>query len=260
MNPFFTDTHAHISMLANERELPVKLLLEQLKVAQVNQIITISGNSGELLFSHAQTEIFKESDIELFCAAGIHPHEAEKQSEDFEWLYDNSDNIIAIGECGLDFHYDFSPREIQKKVFRKMIEISIELEKPLIIHARSAERDAMKILLEYDMANKDVLFHCYTGDTKAAEAVLNHGWYISISGIATFKKSDDIREILRMIPDSRLLLETDSPFLAPAPFRGKLNTPALIPHLYKRAAEERNIDIALLANQIRENTHRFFHT
>ncbi|MCK5809150.1 TatD family hydrolase [bacterium] len=260
MKNFFTDTHAHIAMLLQDEdsELTAESLIEKLTEAEVKRIISISGHSDELLFSHSQIELFSHAGIELLCSAGIHPHEAEAEGENIQWLYDNADKIIAVGESGLDFHYDFSPREIQRKVFRKMIEISIELEKPLIIHARSAESEAIDILLNQGMRNKRVLFHCYTGDLKTAEAIISHGWYISISGIATFKKGDDIREILRMIPEDKLLLETDSPYLAPAPFRGKINTPALIPHLYIKAAEERQCDVKTLTEIITANTNRFF--
>lgn len=258
MSISFTDTHAHISMIANERALSLAIIIERCLEADVDSIITISGDADELRFSLDQQHLFAAAGIDLFCSGGIHPHESEKQQDDYQWLYENRNNIIAIGESGLDFHYDFSPKEIQRKVFRKMIEIAIELKKPLIVHARSAELEAMQILLEYDMADKNVLFHCYTGEQKTAEMVLEHGWYISISGIATFKNSDDIRDILKIIPDNRLLLETDSPFLAPAPFRGKLNTPALVPHLYKRAAEEREVELAQLAEQVKQNTSTFF--
>lgn len=258
MTCFFTDTHAHIFTLIKERDVSPQMLIELSVEARVTKILSISGESKELSLSLEQQKTFKLAGIDLFCAAGIHPHDAEKQDGDIKWIYDNAPNIVAIGESGLDFHYDFSPREIQEKVFRKMVKIAIELNKPLIIHARSAEKKAIEILLELGMKNKKVLFHCYTGDVETAKTVLSYGWYISISGIATFKKSDDIREILCMIPDDKLLLETDAPFLAPAPCRGKLNTPALIPHLYKRAAEERDTDVDSLAHLVWTNTQRFF--
>lgn len=258
MTCFFTDTHAHIFTLIKEREISPELLIEQCVAAHVTKIVAISGESDELRLSLEQQKKFKLAGVDLFCSAGIHPHDAEKLDGDTAWIYDNASQISAVGESGLDFHYDFAPREIQEKVFRKMVEIAIELKKPLIIHARSAEKKAMEILLERGMKDKKVLFHCYTGDLETAKTVVSHGWHISLSGIATFKKSDDIREILRMIPDEKLLLETDAPFLAPAPFRGKLNTPALIPHLYKRAAEERETDVDSLAHLVWTNTQRFF--
>ena len=177
-------------------------------------------NTAIVSFDAADTDEIPD-DINRF-SIGLHPWSvtAESLNNDLRKVafFAENSRCAAIGECGL-VRIKWGFPEPQTEAFIRQIEIANSAKKPLIIHARSAERDAMEILLEYNMAEKDVLFHCYTGDIETAEVVLSHGWYISISVIATFKKSDDIREILCIIPDNRLLLETDSPFLTPTPLR-----------------------------------------
>jgi len=253
----FIDSHAHQSMLIQERNISSDQIIKELKEKSVLTVLNISGNDKELDHALSLNEIFKSNGIKLFHAAGVHPHEAEKASEDYTWIRNSSSKILAIGEVGLDFYYDFSPEKNQEKVFRSMIELSIELEKPLIIHGRSAEKRAVNIIKEYGNDLK-VLFHCYTGDMKTALEIVETGWLISFSGILTFKKSTDFHEILKTIGISKVLFETDSPFLAPVPFRGKVNTPAKVFHVYDFASKLFEIDINEIAKTVSNNFNDFF--
>ena len=254
----FIDSHAHLSMLINERDVPSDFIITELKEKMVLSILNISGNDKELQHALSLRKHFESNGIKLFHAAGVHPHEAEKASEDYTWIRKNPSEILAIGEVGLDFHYNFSPEKEQEKVFRSMIELSIELQKPLIIHGRSAEKRAVDIIKEYGNDLKNVLFHCYTGDMKTALEIVETGWLISFSGILTFKKSTDFHEILKSIGTSKVLFETDSPFLAPVPFRGKVNTPAKVFHVYDFASKLLGIDINELAKTVSNNFNKFF--
>jgi len=244
-------------MLIKERDISPDLIITELKEKSVLTVLNMSGNDKELQHALTLNESFESNGIKLFHAAGIHPHEAEKASDDYTWIRNSSSKILAIGEVGLDFHYDFSPEKDQEKVFRSMIELSIELEKPIIIHGRSAEKRAVDIIKEYGN-DLNVLFHCYTGDMETALEIIETGWLISFSGILTFKKSTDFHEILKTIGISKILFETDSPFLAPVPFRGKVNTPAKVFHVYDFASKLLEIDINDLAKTVSDNFDKFF--
>lgn len=253
----FIDSHAHLSMLIHKRDIRSDLIITELKEKSVLSVLNISGNNEELQHALSLNKSFDSAQIKLFHAAGIHPHEAEKSSEDYTWIRKNSSEIVAIGEVGLDFHYNFSPAKEQEKILRNMIDLSIELKKPLIVHGRSAEKRAVDIIREYRNDLK-VLFHCYTGDMKTALEIVEKGWLISFSGILTFKKSTDSHKILKAIGISKILFETDSPFLAPVPFRGKVNTPAKVFHVYDFASKLLGIDIDELAKAVSENFNDFF--
>ena len=254
----FIDSHAHLSMLIREKEIPSDQIIDELHEKNVSTVFNISGNKDELEHGLGLKNEFGSNKIRLFQAAGVHPHEAEKATDDYTWIIKNRSEIVAIGEVGLDFHYNFSPEKDQEKVFRSMIELSIELEKPLIIHGRSAEEHALKIIERYGSDVKNVLFHCYTGDRKTALRIIEKGWFISFSGILTFKKSTDFHDILKEIGTDQILFETDSPFLAPVPFRGKVNTPGKVFHVYEFASRllEKNIDE--IERKIADNIKEFF--
>ena len=170
---------------------------------------------------------------EVHCAIGVHPHDAKLFDEAAEQrlvdLAKGSSRVIAWGEIGLDYHYDHSPRDVQRKVFRRQLRIARSLNLPVIIHSREANDDTIQIVREeltgYDRAG---VLHCFGGTLEMAREAIELGFYISFAGTLTFKKADDLREIARQLPLERLLVETDCPYLTPVPFRGKRNEPARV--------------------------------
>ena len=251
----FIDSHAHLSMLINERKIHKDQIIQELNKNNVNTVLNISGNSRELSDAFELEEEFSLSGIKILHAAGVHPHEARK---DYSWIRENASKIVAIGEVGLDFYYDFSPRKDQEKVFRNMILLSIELNKPLIIHGRDAEERVVSILDEQEKEMKKVLFHCYTGKHDTALKIIGKNWLISFSGILTFKKSIEFHNILKDIGLNKVMFETDSPFLAPVPFRGKVNTPGKVYHVYEFASELLDINIGEIEQQVAGNFKDLF--
>ncbi len=255
----FTDTHAHLAMLTEDNALPPRELAQQCRESGVDTVVTICGNESEINRSFLLQPVFESVGVTVLIAAGIHPHEANSNKSFADTLRTHSDKLIAFGESGLDFHYTFSDEKTQNEVFRIMIALSIEFKKPLIIHARSGEAQALAMLRdEGAIGSVPVVFHCYTGDPDTARRIVDAGCFISLSGIVTFKNAEDIRSVARTVPEDLLLLETDSPFLAPHPFRGKHNTPALISHIYSRVAELRNVSVEQLAHLVSRNSKRFF--
>lgn len=255
----FIDTHAHIFMTVTERNISLESIIDELHENQVDTVLDICGSEHELEYHQSVKETFLKNNINFYAAAGIHPQESSNFIDsDILWIAKNKENIIAIGEVGLDFFYDFSPKEIQLKMLRKMIEQTIELEKPILIHGRCGEPLIFDMLNEYGFDKRKVLFHCYTGDLETAGKILKKGWNISFSGILTFKKSADVLEIFNHTNINNMFFETDSPFLAPVPFRGKPNTPGKVRHVYNFAADLLNMKQDDLAVQIRKNFNEFF--
>jgi TatD DNase family protein len=190
---------------------------------------------------------------------GAHPHEASAfgTSRDIPLIRDAlARGAVAIGECGLDYHYDNSPREVQRAVFEAQIALAAETGKPLVVHTRDAEDDTRAMIESAGRGVRGVL-HCYTGSLALAEAALALGWYISFSGIVTFKawKNDDV---VRAVPDDRILAESDSPYLAPVPNRGKTNEPAWVSHTVGRLAVVRGITASEMGIASIRNGREFF--
>jgi TatD DNase family protein len=195
----------------------------------------------------------------IFASVGIHPHDAKDFSDDIyvmlkEWT--GSKKVVAIGETGLDYHYDHSPRHVQKDVFMRHLQLAGETGLPVIVHSREANADTIDILRASGITRG--VLHCFSGDPDMAEKVMAMGFFISIAGPVTFKKADRLREIARMIPDDYLLVETDAPFLAPEPYRGKRNEPSFMLHTVNLIAELRGIRFEDLARITTLNAKRLF--
>ena len=207
------DNHCHLSENAEEEILKARKAL-------VTGFINV-GTDFE-----TSSEAIEKAKIlpDVWATAGVHPHEARKGLEGIEGLLEDS-NVVAVGEAGLDYHYDHSPRADQKKVFAEQIEMANKSELPLVIHTREAWEDTFKIL-DSEGVPKSIVFHCFTGGTIEAKECLERGAYLSFSGIITFKKSESLREAASECPLDRAMIETDSPYLTPVPFRGKKNEPA----------------------------------
>lgn len=196
----------------------------------------------------------------VFFTAGVHPHDAAS----FEPARDVAAiealvtrGAVAIGECGLDYHYDHSPRPLQRRAFAEQLTLARATGLPVVVHTREAEDDTLAMVREAGAAGVRGVLHCYTGSHHLAEIGLAAGWYVSFSGIVTFRKWDD-DALLRLVPDDRLLVESDSPYLAPVPNRGKRNEPAWVSFTVARVAAARGTDAAALAGQTAENARRCF--
>ena len=199
----------------------------------------------------------------IWHTAGIHPHKAgiDEFSTDFEKIkkYCLDKKCVGVGEAGLDYYYDFSPKKDQLNCFETQINVSQTINKPIVIHSRDADKDMEEILTSnYNENSFNGVLHCFTGSKKLAKAALDLGFYISFSGIVTFKNSKEIQDIASYIPADRYLIETDAPFLSPVPFRGKINEPKNTYYVAEFISKLRNISLDMVANQTRDNTLSLF--
>ena len=200
-------------------------------------------------------------ELEVPVSAGIHPHEARLATEA---IYDElralarEGRIVAIGEVGLDFHYDHSPRDVQREVFRRQIRLARDVGLPLIIHTREADEESAMILEQESAKEAGGVIHCFTGGEELARRALALGFYISFSGIATFPRAETIQAVARTVPEDRLLIETDSPFLAPPPHRGKRNEPAFVVEVARKVAGLRGTTAEAVGAAAKRNFDRLF--
>ena len=249
----FIDTHCHLDKLDST---PEEAIIEA-KQAGVQRMVTVSVDEPSLDFVSSMVQQFPE----VYGSVGLHPHDAAELTEDLEQkirkLALEEKKLIAIGETGLDYHYMYSSAEVQQQVFSKQLQLAVELNLPVIMHSREAETDTLNILQEIPVASLGVA-HSFTSSFEMAKTLIEMGWYIGINGIVTFKNAEDLREVVRWLPLDRLLLETDSPFLAPIPFRGKPNKPAHIPAIATFIAELRGISLEQLSEQTSANAQRLF--
>ncbi len=201
---------------------------------------------------------------DIFATAGVHPHEAAEAQEGFVdelRALAAHDKCVAIGECGLDYYYDHSPREVQQRVFAAQIGLAQELGLPLVIHVRDAWDDCLRLLKEGTDAGSERspgVIHCFSGTLAQAEASLELGFFISIPGIVTFSNPGELPEVVRRVPLDRLLVETDSPYLAPKPYRGKRNEPAYVAHVAACVAQLRGESVASIIEATGDNARRLF--
>lgn len=254
----FIDSHAHLD--SADFETDRRLVIQRAKAAGVSRILAIGSGTGPGTLDCAVqlAETFEELDASI----GIHPHEAALATgDDFRLLTELSTHstVVAWGEIGLDYHYDHSPREVQREVFARQLELAGERLLPVIIHTREAEEETLKLLQEHwGHAEIGGILHCYSGSLEFAQAGLEMGFLISFSGILTFPKANNIREVAKLVPMERLLIETDAPFLAPIPYRGKRNEPAYVAETAKVMAQVRETSIEVIARQTSENYRRLF--
>ncbi len=192
----------------------------------------------------------------VFASAGVHPHDASEGIDGIAELLAH-DAIVAVGECGLDYHYDHSPRAVQREVFAAQIELAHAHALPLIIHTREAWDDTFELLDAAGIPDRTV-FHCFTGGPDEADAALDRGAVLSFSGIVTFKNADDLRAAVARTPLDRLMVETDSPYLSPEPMRGRPNEPAYLPYVAAGVADVLRIELPTLADALWHTTHHFY--
>lgn len=241
----FIDSHCHLDYHGISPE-EVPAIMTRARAANVGLVVTIGITKPRF----AQTLKIAESDPNIFCCLGVHPHDAEKEGEDIteQELIELAAHpkVIGIGETGLDFYYNHAPREAQERVFRLHIRACIATGLPIVIHTRDAEDDTIRILSEEIAGHEGKLrgvLHCFSSNRAMAEYGLEIGFMISVSGMITFSKSQNIRDIIRDVPLDRLLIETDSPFLSPVPLRGKPCEPAYVIHTAKCLAEIKGVSL-----------------
>lgn len=254
----FVDAHSHLAMPAFEHDL--EEVLTRARDAGVHRLMTCATSLED---SESNVEIVRaHPDHGLVASAGFHPHEAHRWGNTSESrlreMIDRYPEITAIGEVGLDFHYNYSPPEIQCEVLRQQIRLARTVKLPLIIHCRDARRELRRILVEEKAHEVGGMLHCFTEDTSFAHFCLEQGLFVSISGIITFKKSETIREAVRHVPLDRLLIETDSPYLAPTPHRGRRNEPAFVIEVARFIADLKQVTVDDLASRTRKNFEILF--
>jgi TatD DNase family protein len=251
----FIDSHAHIA--SEDFDADHEAVVERAKRTGALAVVCI-GESIE-----AAERARRLADVHpgfVFTTAGVHPHDAAafEPGRDLPAIQALAERgAVGIGECGLDYHYDHSPRELQRRAFALQLALANELSLPVVVHTRLAEHDTRAMITEAGAAGVRGVLHCYTGSHALAEAALAVGWYVSFSGIVTFKKWDD-DALIRLVPDDRLLVESDAPYLAPVPHRGKRNEPAWVSFTVARVAAARGVEAATLGIETARNTIRFF--
>lgn len=249
------DSHAHIHFDEFKDEIPQ--VLERAQQAGVQALI----NVGTDLVSSRQAILLAEQHPFIFAAVGVHPHDVSKmQDRDLRELQKigRHPKVVAVGEIGLDYHYEHSPRETQLRRLADLIQVAHEIEKPLILHCREAFEECFQILDETDGWKRGGVFHCYTGDLPTAEKIFKKKFYISFSGIITFKKSEALKAVAREISTDRFLIETDCPFLAPEPHRGKRNEPAYVKRVAEELGKIRVVSFESIAQKTTQNSQALF--
>lgn len=252
MKEYLIDTHAHIDML----EAPIELTLQLMKDYGVKKAVipSVEVSSMEKVISAA------EADENIYAMIGIYPSEAKTYTQEVEdRMIELAKNhkVKAVGEIGLDYYWDKSFVDLQKEVYVKQILLANKLNLPIVIHDREAHKDAYDLLLEYNQSSK-ALFHCFSGSVEFMRECVKKGWYIALGGVVTFKNAVKMKDVAREIPLDKLVLETDSPYLTPVPFRGKPNTPAYVRYVAEEIANLRQIPLNELIDITTNNAERFF--
>ncbi len=256
--PRLVDSHAHLDLADFEGDL--EGVTARARAAGLERIVLIGLWRGPGNFGNAQA--LAAADPGLFAATiGIHPHESVEVPEE-DWLAMErlaaDPGVVGVGETGLDFHYDHSPREVQEASFRRSIRAAHAVGKPVVVHVREADEVCLRVLREEGVPAAGGVIHCFTGDAARAEAYLDLGLHLSVAGVVTFKAAEALREAVRRTPRDRLMVETDCPFLAPVPHRGRRNEPAYVAHTAEKVAELWGVGVEEAAELTADNARRFF--
>ena len=260
-HPFsmYIDSHAHIE--GGEFDADREAVIQRALDAGV-EIIVCVGDGDVANDSHTAAFRLAEEHPFIYTTVGVHPHEAKLLDDTLcAKLQELSQHpkVIAWGEIGLDYHYDNSPRDVQREAFRRQLRMARERGLPISIHTREAEADTLSILDdEWKDSGLCGVIHCFTGTSRFADAAVERGFYISFSGVVTFRKAEDLREAARNLPMDRILIETDSPFLAPVPYRGRRNEPAFVVETARGLADLRGTTADEIGRETSENFMRLF--
>ncbi len=250
------DTHCHIQ--TEEFDEDRDAVLERAAEAGVDTLIVVGG-AGDLSTNDKAVRLAEEH-AGLYATVGMHPHDAKDvDAEDMERLRNlaRHPKVVAIGETGLDFHYEHSPRRVQREMFERFVGLAVETRLPVVVHNRESDREAAETLRGGGGRLEGVI-HCFTSDAAAARTFLELGFYLSFSGIITFKNAEELRDIARWVPLDRLLIETDAPFLAPVPMRGRRNEPAYVAFVAETLARVRGVEVEEIASAASRNARTLF--
>ncbi|MDO8527514.1 MAG: TatD family hydrolase [Deltaproteobacteria bacterium] len=255
----WTDTHCHLA--GKEYDADRDSVFARAREAKVDTFVVIGAGDG--LEANTLAIALAQKEKQTYAAIGIHPHDAGAVDDQENYLeklkkWAADPKVVAIGEIGLDYHYDHSPREIQQKRFREQLALAKELQLPVTIHSREAWDDTVRLIKECGPLVAGGVFHCFGGTLEEMKQALDLGFYISISGIVTFKKVQNLMEVSLQIPLDRIVIETDAPFLAPVPHRGKRNEPAFVALVGEKIAEIRGIPKEEMAKITSANAQRLF--
>ena len=244
----FTDSHCHLTMSNAEASL------DAARAAGVRGFVV----PGTKLEDAPQAVEIAQKNTDVWAGVGFHPHDA-KQCDDAAFAeiarLAREERVVAIGEIGLDYHYDFSPRDVQREVFERHIKLAKELDKPVIVHNRESTEDMVEILSRSGVPG---ILHSYTESLDIAKKLVDLGYYISFSGIVTFRNADSLRDVARGLPHDRVLIETDTPYLAPVPYRGRDNEPAYVVAIAELLAKLWGVSVEAVAEQTTANFERVF--
>ncbi len=254
----FFDSHAHVLPQFFEDKV------EEVLTRAFNQgvkWVTVIGSSADLSAIREAVDVANAYN-NVWAAIGVHPHEAKDVTQE-TWdglieLLNNEKKIVALGECGLDYYYDLSPRDVQRRVFGTQLEIAKERNIPVVIHVRDAHDELIDIVKATGLSDAGGVIHCFSADKETMFRYLDLGFYISIPGIVTFKNAKDLQEAVKELPLDRMLIETDSPYLAPVPYRGKKNEPAYVVWTARKIAQIKDMDISKVAAITVCNTMDFY--
>ncbi|MBX7143583.1 MAG: TatD family hydrolase [Oligoflexia bacterium] len=255
MKPEFIDTHVHIA--SAEFDCDRDLVIQRAQEAGVRRFVCIGAGTG--LDSAQQAVALAERHPFIWASVGVHPHDADRDVDKkaLETLCAHP-RVVAIGETGLDFHYDFAPRARQEAWFIAQIELARAHKKPLIIHSRLAGKECLAILKQHSASEVGGVFHCYSEDAAFAAELAKINFLVSLPGIITFKNAEALRKTVKDIPLEQIMLETDAPFLAPIPYRGKRCESSFLPHTAQTLADIKGLPIEEIATITTKNAERFF--
>jgi TatD DNase family protein len=252
----FVDSHAHLD---GDAFRDIDPFLDRARLAGITDIVCVGASAG--YESNERTVALVSGRDGLFATAGIHPHDARVSSpEVVEKIRElaRRPKVVAIGEIGLDYHYDLSPRAVQREVFARFLDVAREIGLPVVVHTREAEDDTIAILEDRGAGAIGGVIHCFTGTEKLAGAALRLGFSISFAGVLTFRSADALRDIARSLPRDRVLVETDCPYLAPVPMRGRTNEPSFIMHTAAELARLWDVGVDEVKRMTGENAARLF--
>lgn len=249
------DTHAHLNAIQYEEDIVE--VIQRAKSENVTHIVVVGFDKDTI---KKAMELTDQYDM-IYAAVGWHPVDAiDMTDDDLKWIKELASHpkVVAIGEMGLDYYWDKSPKDIQKEVFRKQIQLAKEVQLPIIIHNREATEDVIKILQEEKASEVGGIMHCFTGSLEVAKQCMDMNFYISFGGPVTFKNAKKPKEVATEIPMDRLLIETDCPYLTPHPFRGKRNEPSYVKYVAEQIATLKEVSVEEIARKTSDNAMRLF--
>lgn len=254
MEKYFIDTHSHIDMI---EDIALEEVIQNAMNTGVKKVIIPAANETSF---EPMLEICEKYE-NVYCMLGVFPQDAkmwnDKTSEKIIQLAKNNNKVVGIGEIGLDYYWDTSFTDLQKEIFIKQIEIANELNLPIAIHDREAHKDIFDIITKHNK-NSDVLLHCFSGSVEFAKECVKQGFYLALGGVVTFKNAKKMKEVAKEISLEHLMLETDAPYLAPVPYRGKTNQPSYIPIIAKEIADIKGVEISEVAEITTKNAEKVF--